>query len=83
MKKNFKVYMLENDITSVELAKILNLSESSISHKLKGRNSFSLYEVNQIRLHLNLSDRKVVELFLENSSRERSYVPKTRKKKIL
>jgi hypothetical protein len=68
--KMLKTFMVQNDITNNDLAKLLDLSPSSISHRLIGDVKFKRSEVFKIGKKYNIFEPMLSKLFYGESSQE-------------
>lgn len=60
MNKKIKIAMIEKGITSLELAKILGCTSTTLSHKINGRYSFNKNEIEKLMHYFN---KKYEDLF--------------------
>lgn len=66
MKNKLKGIIMYHDDTAKELAKALNLSQTSLSYKINGKVEFTRREMMIIKERYNLSAEEIDDIFFDN-----------------
>lgn len=54
-KMSFKAWLVQNNITQSEVARLLEISLTSVNAKINGRGEFTLRQIRTICSHYNIS----------------------------
>ena len=65
-KQELRAEMVRANFTNRKLAEVLNISEQALYNKLDNRFDFKLTEIQIIIRELNLSDKKMKDIFFSN-----------------
>lgn len=62
-KKELEKHMIESDVTNVEMAKRLNISDSAWYRKKTGVTQFDAREIREVAKVLNLNEKEIMSIF--------------------
>lgn len=81
MKRNeLNAEMARNEYSIKELARAINISESTLKKRLAMRTEFTRKELNKIRRVLNLSNDRFIDIFFGTEVSEKTQQDKSSKK---
>lgn len=65
--REIKSLRVLNGLTQKELAEKLAMGETSYTKRENGQISFTVEELNQLRIILNISDQDIIRIFFNNN----------------